>query len=143
MSRIGLAVVTFVGHSRYPIASFALGMTVRFCPLSLHVLPRAPKIGHFPLQSYARDAECSEASECSPCHGSRSRITGVLRGLALGAWLGGSTAVRQFGRAFRRGRRNMAQPGTRRLARGVLEASSNWRKSGRKADQSRSGPANQ
>jgi OHCU decarboxylase len=31
MSRIGLAVVTFVGHSRYPIP-FTLGMTVRFCP---------------------------------------------------------------------------------------------------------------
>src|SRR5580692_8261195 len=100
MSRIGLAVVTFAGHSRYQIASFTLGMTVRFCPLSLHALPWASKIGCFPLQSYARDGECLEASECSPCHGSRSRITGVLRGLALGAGLSGSTALPQRCRAF-------------------------------------------
>src|ERR1700680_2084718 len=100
MSGIGLAVVTFVGHSRYQIASFTLGMTVRFCPLSLHALPWASKIGYFPLQSYARDGECPEASECSLCHGSRSRITGVLRGFPLGAGLSGSTAPRERRPAF-------------------------------------------
>ena len=47
MSRIGLAVVTFVGHSRYPIPFLTLGMTVRFCPLSPHVLPSAVKIRTF------------------------------------------------------------------------------------------------